>query len=303
MASFVCREKWTPGVCSPSRNVESMIRTDLRAAIHFKPEDYSGLENLSASLDLIAGIADNAGMGGDGFGVGDGGEAGTGGDAAPGGETPQGGNDGGGDQAPAGGNNDGSANTAQQAEELEEGDTATNRPAFIGERTFMRVDISRLPRMDEYNQLVARNGELENTPADIKTITYFYSTEPSRIESDVRNEIGTNGGLYRRQVDRAVAAYACDECISNNPDEYAQLISPEVVAVEFRYWDGEEWQTEWDSDEMGGFPVAIEVQMIFDPDREDPNRDENDVNRDELEIQRTVIDLPLSAVPDSDDGG
>ena len=45
-----------------SRSVIAMFQNDIRSGVQTKPEDYTGLENLSASLDLIAGIADNVGL-------------------------------------------------------------------------------------------------------------------------------------------------------------------------------------------------------------------------------------------------
>ncbi len=60
------------------RSVIMMINNDLRSAIQYKTEDYSGLENLKVSLDLISGIAGNAGLGTGGTGTGGTGDTGTG---------------------------------------------------------------------------------------------------------------------------------------------------------------------------------------------------------------------------------
>ena len=42
-----------------SRSIVTMIQNDIRGAIQFKPEDHSGLEDLTASLDLVAGITED----------------------------------------------------------------------------------------------------------------------------------------------------------------------------------------------------------------------------------------------------
>ena len=150
--------------------------------------------------------------------------------------------------------------------------------------------------MDQYNLIIAQLNELENTPSDIKTITYFFSNQASNDETDVENDIGSQGGLYRREVDRAIAAFAEDDGLSTTPDENSVLVAPEVVGVEFRFWDGEEWVTEWDSEEMSGFPRAIEVQLLIDPDIEQTRRSGNPIEREEMELHRTVIDLPIAEI-------
>ena len=40
---------------------------------------------------------------------------------------------------------------------------------------------------------------------------------------------------------------------------------PEVNYLEFRYWDGSSWYSEWDSEQMGGLPTAIEITIGIDP--------------------------------------
>ncbi len=160
----------------------------------------------------------------------------------------------------------------------------------------MRIDVSRLPRLDEYNQLIARVDPLQKTASDVKTVTYFFSEQASELAMDVNHSMGTMGGLYRREVDRAVAAFACDECTSGTPDEYANLISPEVAGVEFRYWDGTAWLKEWDSDENGGFPSAIEVKLLIDPTRGDPDQTNQRTDLSSLEYYRTVIHLPVAEI-------
>lgn len=308
-----------------SRSVIAMFQNDIRSGVQTKPEDYTGLENLSASLDLIAGIADNVGLEGD---LGDaalGAEEPVdpnspsadalaqldGATAAPGqppgsadlnaavgsgidttGDAPTGTGTGTtGSTGDAAGSQEG-----EEGEEDEEEEEEVARPAFVGAQNFVRIDISRLPRMDQYNLIIAQLNELENTPSDIKTITYFFSNQASNDETDVENDIGSQGGLYRREVDRAIAAFAEDDGLSTTPDENSVLVAPEVVGVEFRFWDGEEWVTEWDSEEMGGFPRAIEVQLLIDPDIEQTRRSGNPIEREEMELHRTVIDLPIAEI-------
>ena len=131
-----------------SRSIIAMIQNDIRAAIQFKPEDYTGLENLSVSLELIAGIAENL----DGEGeLPDGDLAGGGalddgaGGQLPGGEAPGGdGNtgeagdavDGAGATPEPGANDSASGEEGEVSEEGEEEEVEIPaRPALIGERS------------------------------------------------------------------------------------------------------------------------------------------------------------------------
>ncbi len=271
-----------------ARGVVRMIGEDLRAAIQYKPQDYSGLENLLASQSLagIGGMADvdpgNIDPGELEQGIID---AATGGGAGA---------------AAAGDGNAGQADAANQdtvddEEAMEEEELG--RPTLLGNEFLVRVDTSRLPRLDEYNPLVARQAAEDRLPSDIKTVTYFFSEARPATPQPFDPEFGNVGGLYRRQVDRAVEAYLGNENVSAEPDKYSELISPEVAAVQFRYWDGEQWRTDWDSAEEGSFPLAIEVQVVIDPARTRPENRLARSNEEPREFYRTVIHLPVAEIP------
>src|SRR5690606_5558217 len=44
----------------------------------------------------------------------------------------------------------------------------------------------------------------------------------------------------------------------------AKVIAPEVVAIEFAYWDGLEWLESWDSASSGTLPSAIGITLSID---------------------------------------
>jgi hypothetical protein len=63
-------------------------------------------------------------------------------------------------------------------------------------------------------------------------------------------------------MNRAQALYA-----SQNGDydifmRNAESLAPEVVGLEFRYFDGTEWLSEWNSQEMNGLPLAVEIGVV-----------------------------------------
>ncbi|MEE2826973.1 MAG: hypothetical protein VYE64_10140 [Planctomycetota bacterium] len=242
-----------------ARSIIMMIHNDLRGAIQYKPQDYSGLENLYESLvpDVLA-----MAMGGE--------------------ETEEG---------------DEEETTDEEGEEepVVDEELATSRPTMIGNSRAIVIDVSRLPRVDEYNPMIALNTNQPQLPSDVKAVNYFFSDQPSEQADDIIDSQGEQGGLYRRQIDRAVAAYLGDTGLAESPDQYCQLIAPEVAAIYFRYWNGEGWEGEWNSDDYGGFPLAIEVTLQMDPFRATNPSLAND--EDEMDYYRTVIHLPVAEPP------
>jgi len=258
-----------------ARAVMMMLQNDLRGAIQYKPQDYSGLENLFATQALAAGAFEALDPEGNG-------ESGNLTELETGSNTES--------MSPP--------STGESGSSLEV--PAVGRPTLIGNANALVIDVSRLPRIDEYNPLVAGAKELTQLPSDVKAVCYFQSDQPPERDDDLLGDAAQQGGLYRRQIDRAVATFAGDSGLVISPDAYCKLVAPEIVSIGFRYWDGENWQTEWDSSEAGGFPTAIEVTLQIDPYRvSDP---ELAGNLDEMDRYRTVIHLPV-AEPSSEGVG
>jgi hypothetical protein len=68
-------------------------------------------------------------------------------------------------------------------------------------------------------------------------------------------------GLVRREVDRVVSNASTQTASSGTTDTAGQLLAPEVSRLEFRYFDGSQWLTEWDSQQNGGLPLAVEITL------------------------------------------
>ena len=96
-------------------------------------------------------------------------------------------------------------------------EAASFRPALFGTSQAIAMDVSRLPRLDQYNSIVAGDNSEIQTPSDIKTLSYFFSTANPSNNDGVQFTQVASGGLYRRQVDRAVASYAGDLGLAHLP--------------------------------------------------------------------------------------
>jgi hypothetical protein len=151
--------------------------------------------------------------------------------------------------------------------------TSTATVKLTGTATEMRLDISRLPRMDQYQGILSK-GELsaDDLPSDVKTIVYFIRSDTSsKLYADDPyargGEASTDGygrGLMRAELDRAVNTYSETSGTTDAVYSSAQLLSEEVVGLGFEYFDGVDFLTEWDSSSQG-LPRAIRIWLSVLP--------------------------------------
>jgi len=284
-----------------TRGLLNVISNDLRAGIQYKANDYSGLENLVETAQLSAnqlgannqlGDLDAADL-----------EAGniTAADieaaALAAADTPA-------DEPTHEANSETESDTESESdtetEPIVDEESVAFRPTLIGNSNSIALDISRMPRMDQYN---STNGN--QTQSDIKTLSYFFSSSAPSNDGDgnsIRLKGDNNGGLYRREVDRAVAAFNQDDGLVTSPDDSSELLATEVSEIRFRYFDGEQWLNEWDTTENGGFPPAIEVVIVVAPRLSNPNgRQSRDANDNVISEYRTVVHLPAAEVIEPDE--
>ncbi len=271
-----------------ARGILAMMQNDLRAGIQYKANEYAGLQDLFKSIQLAGG------------------------------------------QSIA--NIEVSDDPLEQLEQLEEmqklGEAAAaveadeefdeeitepeveGAPVFIGTSNLVSIDISRLPRIDEYHPSVVSNQEISKTLADVKTVSYFVSQSDgpnqrrnANVFQEANRQRTITGGLFRRQVDRSVAKFEGLES-SGEPDQFCELVAHEVVEVSFRYFDGNNWFTEWDSEEMGGFPLAVEVYVLIDPARAGSigTGEFSTTNREDLETYRAVVHIPAAEIVEQEEG-
>tara|TARA_B100000029_G_scaffold30488_1_gene29240 strand:- start:476 stop:1393 length:918 start_codon:yes stop_codon:yes gene_type:complete len=70
-------------------------------------------------------------------------------------------------------------------------------------------------------------------------------------------------GLARAEVDRLSGTLDAPAENDTTLSESARFLAPEVNSLVFRYFDGMDWQDEWDSQEQGAIPTAIEITIGF----------------------------------------
>ncbi len=136
-------------------------------------------------------------------------------------------------------------------------------PGLYGTRTELQIDISRLPRLDQYTYDTMPVGEsmLIDRLSDVKTVTYFVLDGESGVTASGQ----PRRGLVRGELDRAVSAYAAEQGSFEMMANEFEPIAPEVAAVEFEYFDGQEWLDSWDSQTQQGLPMMVRVTVYLYP--------------------------------------
>jgi len=225
-----------------ARAVLRMMADDLRGALRYEEFDESGVNDLLASG--VSGFSgDLGGSLGDDLGGLD-------------------------DLIGGSGDNMGQSN----GEDIEGSTSVPAVPGLYGNQYELEVDVSRLPRVDQYRQFRPVDAMQTDIPSDVKTVAYYvrYADGTSSMAFSSGGELASEDvaastGLVRREVDRAVTLYAANTGSLSALDEMAEVIAPEVTWVEFSYFDGREWSTEWDTEGRGGLPMAVEISIGIQP--------------------------------------
>jgi type II secretory pathway pseudopilin PulG len=232
--------------------IMQMIEDDLRGTVHNDPVDMSGLGTLLSSVGGQTEAAAAAGGAGGGAG---GGSDSSGADLSAAGVEPA--------EDPS------LLEEEAEAPDLTSGVAVLQSPGLIGNQFQIQIDVSRLPRLEEYVTMLDETvTDLQDVPSDLKTVTYFVQpagavgvVDSLTIPSSTAMEEG--GGLVRRSLDRAATTYAATNGSLAALAQTGDLLAPEVLAIEFSYWDGTIWELEWSSDEFDELPLAVQVKLTM----------------------------------------
>ena len=250
-----------------ARAILNMIAEDVRTTVRYQAFDTSGLQQL-----LSSDSGSGASGGGGGGGASGGGASLSGGSSsggATGGSTTSGATSG----AASGGATSSGGDSSSSTESTT---VAPLPPGIYGSNTSIEIDVSRLPRPDEYypKQGNTSTGTLGDMPSDVKTVGYYVQSPRTDGVQDSLGQLSQeaalnsgvtappNGGLVRRSVDRAVTQYAYEIGQSDQLTRTGELIASEVLAIEFQYFDGATWQTQWDGSTQG-LPQVVKITIAM----------------------------------------
>lgn len=240
-----------------ARSLLTMMADDIRSVVTAQQYDKSVLEGMMGAGGTTSGTAGTSA----GTGASTGTSTGTGTGAASGAGstgTSQAGSG-------TGGTGTGAGATAT--------DTSTEvtalPPGIYGSQYQLMVDVSRIPRSNEFNIQTGMTGMATDVPGDVKTVTYMMqSASPLGIQDSLRQvatavdaSIATNSGLVRQAMDRNVQSYSQLSGTSAT-NGGGDMIASEVVALEFAYFDGTQWLYQWDSSQQG-LPWLIQISLAL----------------------------------------
>lgn len=177
------------------------------------------------------------------------------------------------------------------AEEEVPEQVVVEHPGLAGGPNSISLDISRLPRRDQYQISYSSDSNVVSMPSEIRNVNYKIGRVEGSRDSDEEDQLG----LLRLEYDRAAKRYA-DEGGGTMPAY--EMLAPEVKQLTFRYFDGDGWSEEWDSNETKTMPVAIEIRIMVDPRSQEframqAQAGDTDANFG-LQEYSTVVHIPLA---------
>jgi prepilin-type N-terminal cleavage/methylation domain-containing protein len=187
------------------------------------------------------------------------------------------------------------SSTADQAsgaiDELDvENSTATTEiPGVFGNQQQIQIDVSRLPRIDEYQPvLAAAPGQMMNVPSGYRTVAYFYGVHSDPLTGEQTN------GLIRRELDRTITDFATKNGNLASIDSQGELLAAEVTGIEFRYYDGQQYVLQWDTASTTALPLAVEIRLSLRP----PVSGRAAAAKDDTStVYRMVVAIPTGELP------
>ncbi len=165
----------------------------------------------------------------------------------------------------------------------------------VGDATTLVLHVSKPTRMsmssfESTNSMPTSGSILEanmgaSTPhvSDLRSISYFLAIPgggglPGLVGNSMKSgpaltmEDMGGIGLVRMDGDRLQMEQADITMGADSFSQQSQLLAPEVTELQFRYFDGATWFTEWDSELQDALPRCIEITMrieIGDANQED----------------------------------
>lgn len=157
-------------------------------------------------------------------------------------------------------------------------------PGLYGNQYELMIDVSRLPRPDQYYSLQSTSLDMQmsDIPSDIKSVLYYVQASGSssgiqdplqsgsltgiQVEAEAAASVTAGGGMVRRQLDRSITQWANSQGQSDRLLRTGEMLAAEVVSLEFSYYDGTQWLTQWDSSTQN-LPLVVKIQIAMQDPR------------------------------------
>lgn len=147
---------------------------------------------------------------------------------------------------------------------------------IVGTADYIQLDVSLPQMLDAVIPVDPSTSDPVQPASDLLRITWML-IRPQRaeefttgVDSLVRNpalarysedRLAESASVESSESDIATTSSDSSTTLPEIPD--SSILAREIVALQFRYFDGYSWVTDWDSTTMGRLPRAIEVSMGF----------------------------------------
>jgi len=235
-----------------ARVLMGMIADDLRRSVHPTPQDVSSVDFTdrmpsTAAEDALEEAADS--------------ESDSTGTASSASASTEGATTG--DESSTNGGAGGGFASSSDTEEASDSSYVLPIIGLYGSQYDIQVDVARTPRADQYLAYLSNpDAGMSSQVTGLKSITYFVQTSNNALPNTGLYQ-ASEPGLYRMEVDRAASAWAISQGITDIYGQEVEFLAPEVVALEFFYFDGTDWNTDWDMATRNALPVAVEIQLTI----------------------------------------
>lgn len=157
-----------------------------------------------------------------------------------------------------------------------------NVPLLIGNRRNITFLTARLPAEHQY-EFISVDEMPPPAQHDLTQASYWLWVDPEETDEDGEPIIGGIMRTEKKTLNQFLVEF--DDPLDVRND----LWSPELGYLEFRYFDGVEWDTVWDVTKGNSLPQLIQVTVGFEP-----------CTNDELD-NRDLDEYPLIDYPYGDD--
>lgn len=131
---------------------------------------------------------------------------------------------------------------------------------LCGNQTTLMLYVNKPQRDIAFNPL-ADSQSAQTRSSDLRSVGYFISGSGGGA---LQGMLGVPG-LARLEGDRLAMAEADQQANYSALAGQTQLLAPEVIAIQFHYFDGMTWRYNWDSTVFAGVPKAVEVVITMGP--------------------------------------
>ena len=125
----------------------------------------------------------------------------------------------------------------------------------------LQVETSRRPRPNP--AMPPPDTTVPARLSDIRTVTYSLGPPGTTYPPQRGVSSDPAGGLYRRELDRAEFAWSSQQGQTDDLDRGTELLAPEVVDLQFSYYDSSTTNDTWDSIQNGKLPTAVKVSIAI----------------------------------------